>query len=280
VVVLGLASACIGVPSAALADVSRAQCVEAYERAQYTRRESKLREARQALLVCAQDACPAATRTDCVPWLAEVERTLPTITLAARDERGRDLVDATFTVDGEAQAASAAGAPITVDPGPHKVRVVLPNGRSLEEQLVAHVGEKNRLVPLVIKDPAIAAGATPGAVPPASGAAPAPERRSLVVPIALTAAGVAGLTVAVLIGQKAKSDSEDLRSSCSPRCSSSDISAVESKLLYSDIALGVGVASLAVATYFWLRPSSSPAAQATTPRFTAGARPGSLALHF
>ena len=83
-----VASAVMLSPELARADVTRAQCVEAYERAQYMRRESKLRGAREALLVCAQDSCPAATRGDCVPWLAEVERALPTIVIAARDERG------------------------------------------------------------------------------------------------------------------------------------------------------------------------------------------------
>src|SRR5262245_57907091 len=44
-------------------------CLAQHEQSQVLRRDNKLTEARAALLACAQDACPASVRADCVDWL-------------------------------------------------------------------------------------------------------------------------------------------------------------------------------------------------------------------
>ncbi|MBS2015018.1 MAG: hypothetical protein JST00_19155 [Deltaproteobacteria bacterium] len=253
------------------ADVSRAVCIDAYERAQYLRKEDKLKDAREALVKCAQDGCPAATRADCTPWLAEVERALPTIVVAVNDGDGKDVVGAKIFVDG-APYAGVEGAAIPVDPGAHAVRVEV-DGASAEESVVARVGEKLRRVVVVVRSPK--AKPPPAVVAPDARPTQASEgSRSLALPITFTALGAVGLGAAIGVGVAAKSESNDLRATCSPRCSDDQIGAVETKLLVSDIALGVGIASLAVATYFWLRPASAPASGAgssTPARISLGA---------
>jgi len=257
-IILGVALAA----PVARADASRAACVEAYERAQHLKKEDKLKEAREALVTCAQDACPAATRADCTPWLAEVERSLPTIVVAVNDAAGKDVLGAKIAIDG-APYVGVEGAAIPVDPGPHKVRVDV-GGVTMEESVVARVGEKLRRVVVTVKSPE---AATAPVVAPKPEAPPAdPSGRSYVLPMTLTAVGVVGLATAFGVGVAAKSESNDLRATCAPRCTDDQIGAVETKLLVSDIALGIGIASLAVAVYFWVRPpgSSSPASTGGT----------------
>lgn len=256
--VVAIAIAVVSASPVARADTSRAACVEAYERAQHLKKEDKLKEAREALVTCAQDACPAATRADCTPWLAEVERSLPTIVVTVNDAAGKDVLGAKIAIDG-APYNGVEGAAIPVDPGPHKVRVEV-NGITTEESVVARVGEKLRRVVLTIKAPAAAPAPAPAVVAKPEAPPADTNGRSYVLPITFTAVGVVGLATAFGVGVAAKSESNDLRATCSPRCSDDQIGAVETKLLVSDIALGVGVASLAVAVYFWLRP---PAASST-----------------
>lgn len=261
---LAIALTAVFAAPVARADSSRAACVEAYERAQHLKKEDKLKEAREALVTCAQDACPAATRADCTPWLAEVERSLPTIVVTVNDAAGKDVVGAKIAIDG-APYTGVEGAAIPVDPGPHKVRVDV-KGVTMEESVVARVGEKLRRVVITIKTPAPAPAP---AVETKPEAAPAdPTSRSYVLPITLTAVGVVGLAAAFGVGVAAKSESNDLRATCSPRCSDDQIGAVETKLLVSDIALGVGLASIAVAVYFWVRPPTSSSTGSSAPTRT------------
>jgi hypothetical protein len=267
-------------PSVARADVSRAQCVESYERAQYLRKDLKLREAREALLVCAQDACPAVTKNDCVPWLAEIDRSIPTVSVAVRDAAGRDQTSAKITLDGAPLAGAAEGLAVMVDPGSHVIGAQVEDGRSAEERIVVRAGERNRVIVLTLGGPA----APPADRGPARATEPPreePRGRSFALPIVLTAVGLAGVGGAVFFGLSAQGDEKDMRSGCAPRCPQSDIDAAESKLLYSDVALGVGVVALAAATYFWISgASSSPRASAPSVPPLLGTHHGAFAVRF
>src|SRR4051812_26138390 len=59
-------------------------CVVHHEQAQVLRRTTKLTDARAALLVCSQDVCPAAVRVDCVDWLNQVNRTIPSVVVKVK----------------------------------------------------------------------------------------------------------------------------------------------------------------------------------------------------
>jgi hypothetical protein len=268
--------AAFGTPSAR-ADVTRAQCAESYERAQYLRRETKLAAAREALLVCSQDACPAVVKNDCLPWLAEVERATPTIVVAVRDETGKDFVGAKFSIDGGPMTV-ADGRPVSLDPGPHKLRAETSDGKFAEEQVLARLGEKNRSCTLILAK---------GVAPPHPiekpitetpvEAAPDPSRT---LPLVLAGVGVVALGTSVVFGVQAKSEADDVRSRCAPHCADSDLDGTRTKLLLSDIGLGIGVIALAAATYVWLTAPSSSKASTPASTVTAGGRPGSLTIRF
>ena len=99
--------------------------------------------------------------------------------------------------------------------------------------------------------------AAEAAAPVRSTAAEAPRSRPVPVGVyVLGGLGVAGLGSFAVLGALGKADESHLSSTCSPACSSSDVQGVRGKYLGADIALGVGVASLAgAAIWYVLRPT-------------------------
>ncbi|WP_437321676.1 hypothetical protein [Sorangium sp. So ce385] len=173
-------------------------CAAAYERAQGLRRDGKLLAAREALIACSQPTCPAAAVADCGPWLAEVEKSLPTVVIAARDAHGRERLDVRVLVDGRPLAAALDGKALPVDPGPHTFRYEPASGPAVEERVLIREGEKNR--PITVTLGASSAGAPaspppPAAPTPASTAAPAPASTAAPAP-ASTAAPAPASTAA------------------------------------------------------------------------------------
>lgn len=57
------------------------------------------------------------------------------------------------------------------------------------------------------------------------------------------------LGVSLVVGLGAKSDADNLKSTCAPHCASTDVDAVRSKVIISDIAFGVGIVAAGIATY-------------------------------
>src|SRR5277367_5329759 len=121
----------------------RVACVSEHESAQLRRRDGKLRDARAALLTCSRAVCPAAIRADCGDWLAEVERSVPTVVIAARSPRG-DETAGRVLMDGAVFAKQLDGQPLEVDPGPHVFRFEIPPYEPVEQHIVIRTGEKNR----------------------------------------------------------------------------------------------------------------------------------------
>src|SRR5881396_758088 len=83
---------------AALAD-DRAECANSADQAQQLRDEGKYRRAREQLLVCARDVCPAPIKRDCLDWLTQLDNVAPTVVFAAKDGT-KDLSDVKVFVDG------------------------------------------------------------------------------------------------------------------------------------------------------------------------------------
>ncbi|WP_437312016.1 hypothetical protein [Sorangium sp. So ce388] len=156
----------------ARAQPSKRACAAAYERAQGLRRDGKLIAAREALIACSQPTCPAAAVADCGPWLAEVEKSLPSVVIAAREAGGRERLDVRVLVDGRLLAAALDGKALPVDPGPHTFRYEPAGGPAVEERVLIREGEKNRAITVVLGAPP--AGAPPSPRPPAAAGASPP----------------------------------------------------------------------------------------------------------
>jgi hypothetical protein len=235
------------------------QCIAASDQGQDARDNGNYRRARDAFAACARAACPALVRRDCAQWQAELEETWPSVIVSAKDERGDDLIDVRVFVDGDPLVTKLDGRPARVDPGEHKLRIEADGRPPVEQHLVVRAGEKNRVIEVRMGSTGEAAGgqAEHGAPPRESGSAPDAKRTSALVfgGLALVAFGTEAY-----FGLSGLSDRSTLLSQpCAQTgtCSTSTVDSIRTKFTVADIALGVGLASGALAVYLFL--SSSPA---------------------
>lgn len=231
-------------------------CLERYENGQRLRKQSKLLEARRTLQQCAQEACPAALRKDCLAWADELASEVPSIAVKAQGTDGCDRPHATFTVDGSTTRQEANGLLVELDPGPHVVRADI-DGKPVEQSIVVAARERGRIVTLTA-DPAVTScrSGAPGASspPPATGpkdaAAPSDAKEGSrplsPLSIGVGATGVVALGVGTFFliqgfGQKSDLDA------CRGACLQDDVDAMNRSFLIGDIAIGASAVALVVA---------------------------------
>jgi hypothetical protein len=236
----------------------KAQCIAASDQGQELRDNGNYRRARDAFAACARAACPALVRRDCAQWQAELEETWPSVIVSAKDERGDDLTDVRVFVDGEPLVAKLDGRPARVDPGEHKLRIEADGRPPVEQHLVVRAGEKNRVVEVHVAPAGDAAGQPEHAAPPREPGSGADAKRTS----ALVFGGLAlvAFGTEAYFGLSGMSDRNTLLSQpCAQTgtCSASTVDSIRTKFTVADIALGVGLASGALAVYLFL--SSLPA---------------------
>jgi len=137
-------------------------CVGAAERGQRARAAGKLRQARDEFLACGNESCPGLVRRDCTQWQLEVVALLPNLVLGARDANGRDLVDVSVSMDGEALVKSLDGKSVMVDPGPHTFKFETAGAKPVSSTAVIKEGEKTRVIAVVFDEiggPTLGSGA-------------------------------------------------------------------------------------------------------------------------
>ena len=191
---------------------TKAQCVAANENGQDLRRTGKLREAKAALASCVVGSCPSAVREDCAERLADVERALPSVVVAASDAAGKDLVEVHVTVDGEPLTDLLDGKAAPLDPGEHRFRFEATGLPAKDETIVLAEGEKTRRVHVVLGEPPPVAVAPPSSTP-----APPPSTRGgaqRVVGIGLLAGGAVSAGVGVVFGLLAKNTQDGALARC------------------------------------------------------------------
>jgi hypothetical protein len=260
--VLSAALLCAGPARAGDGDEKQA-CVAAFESAQSLRAKGKLRAAREALRICSRPACPGLVRDPCVRWLPEVEGSISTVRIEARDGAGNLLTGAKIRVDhGPVEEPGA----LELDPGAHLIEVEGIGETTLERSITLAGGERALLI--TVRPPA--------APTPPEAARPAPVEAEGVPPLAylLGGIGVVGLGSFGVFGLLGRSEQKDLESSCSPRCSPAQAEPVRRKYLFADISLGVGLVALGAAT--WISLSSNPTP--TTARLGVGVARGGASL--
>ncbi len=246
-------------PKAASAD-EISVCVKASEQGQQLRDEGKYKRAREQFAACTRDACPAIVRKDCTEWLTQLDQSMPSVVIGARNAAGRDLVDVKVTIDGQAFLEKLDGKPVTLDPGEHAIHYETAGAAAVDERVVIHAGEKNRALSVQL-GPAATPPPPPASAPPASATgAPAPSSSRLSPPvIVLGAVGAVALGSFAFFGVTGKGDVSDLRGSCAPNCEPSKVDAARTKLIVADISLAVGIVALGAATYLFLSGSKARA---------------------
>jgi hypothetical protein len=247
-------------------------CLEAVERGQSLRDQTKLRQARAAFLTCAADPCPAVIQHDCAQWVNDVDMRIPTVIVTATDPAGHDLVDVRVWVDGEPFASRLDGIAVPIDPGVHVFRFESANAAPLEQQAVVREAEKYQGLHVVIH-PAVR---LPPPRPPTPRPTESPTTSSIPVG-AVVAASVGAVATGFFatFGIVSLSYSHQLHSTCAPGCSSSQKDTLVGDVRATDVALGIGVAAFAVATWLYLEWRAPPAA-----RGASSAAPMPLGIRF
>lgn len=227
------------------------ECISSYESSQELRVEGKLREVRPALKRCQQSDCSRAIRKDCSTWAAEVDRSIPSLSVTVVDASGSEIKGARLLLDGA--PAALEGGVIEVNPGAHVVRAESEGKVASEERVTAVLNGKKQAVKIRLASVPTAASSSSE---PAAVSADVPRRK---VPTATwVAAGVAG--VGFLAGayffSSARSGEDDLKGrGCAPGCPASDVDVVRRDRLLTYVGLGVGVGALgAAAAFYFLRP--------------------------
>jgi hypothetical protein len=256
--------------TSAAAPPSKRECVAASESGQDLRVSGKLHDARAAFAICVSGTCPRPVREDCAQKLAEIDATMPTLVLVAKDAVGNDLAAAFASVDGESYALD--GNAVDVDPGPHHI-VFRVQHQTQVRDVVAHEGDKNRRVEVVF-------GAAPVAAPPAAIEPAAPPPRDAGggstqrwIGVGLGVGGAVGIIVGSVLSIVAKAtydhaiDSECMQKDpgqCSPQAQS-DSDTVHSLANGSTAAFIGGGALLAAGAALYFTAPGKPRSIAAAP---------------
>jgi len=248
----------------AAAPNQKAVCLAAYEDAQRLRVASKLVAAREQLRVCRADACPALVRNECEKWLGEVAESLPSVVLSARDPGGKDLIDATVSIDGAAPRG-LDGKSVDVDPGSHTFR--FQRGKDVkEERWLVRQGEHNRVIVGVLGEspspavsgPAVASGA-------AVGGQPSSQRT---IGLVVGGVGVVGLGAATVLALAANGEVNTLRETCGvgQKCTQDQVDAVAGRRTIAGVGAGLGGAALVAGVVLFLTAPGGERAAASLER--------------
>ena len=238
------------------ASYSLQACALAYENSQEHRRAGALSVARSELARCAQEDCPEFIRADCAEWSKETEVEQPTVVFAAR--RGsRNLEAVRVSIGDRTLAVQLLSQAIELDPGSYDIQFETPGSPTVVQHAVIRAGEKNQLIqaefvapPEHPADPAPTAGAPPL---PAAAQAELHSRSAgpRTLPWALLGVGAASIGAGMGLSLWGRSRETQLRDTCSPNCTSSEVQSVRTKYILGDISIGVGLASMSVAAYLF-----------------------------
>ena len=143
----------------------KAACIAASEQGQKLVDDRRLLDARKKFLECAEESCPPAVRSDCASQVEQLKKTIPTLVFRVKGDTG-DLTKADVFLDGVQISSTLDGQLVAVDPGAHKVRVVVGEGKPLEQELVVAPGEQNRTVVFDVSTKPAAATSPPPAEAP------------------------------------------------------------------------------------------------------------------
>ena len=246
----GAAAALLFVYGHASSQGTKNECVtEAYQ-GQRLRDAGDLAAARAVLRRCVAATCPAMVVNDCSTWLAQVEARIPTVVLAAHDPSGRDLLHVRVMVDDRLMATELDGISVAVNPGPHRFLFTGDSGAVGEASIIAHEGEKDRIVSATLAPAHLDAGARSHEA--------GVSRAALIV----GGVGVAAIGTFAGFGIVGESERTTLENGCATThsCSAAAVDSAQTKLIVADVSLGVGVLALASAAYLWFthRAASAP----------------------
>jgi len=238
----------------------RAACFDAATEGQSLRDAHRLVEARERFRFCAQDECPVSMKGDCAAWLAEVEKSLPSVVVSVRSETGIDLTDIVVLIDGRPVIAMLDGKSMPIDPGPHTFRFVRAGGTWIERQVVAVEGEKDLRVSIVLPAPVERAEAVHRSTA-------GPDLR-LTLAWALTGTGGAALATGAIAGLTAIVNKDAAHCDADRRCDAGPLRTATTAAAVADAGFAAGGVLTAAGVALLLlpaRPAPKESAWAVVP---------------
>ena len=266
----------------ALADVTKAQCIDANGKGQELRRDGKLSGAREQFRQCADASCPAMVRDDCTKRLDDLESAQPTIIFEAKDGAGNYLSAVKITVDGLPLAERLAGTPLSVDPGEHTFTFETAGQTAVTKKLMIQQAQKDRQETVTfgaattvttVPSPSSGPQTTAAALPSSAPTQPVTEEghglgTQKILAIVAGGIGVVGLGLGTAFGAMALSKKSDAQGACpGSQCPTHDgvskWSDATSTGNVSTIGLIVGGVGVAGAAVLWFT-ASSPSSETST----------------
>jgi hypothetical protein len=254
-------------------------CAKSVQEARQLIDAGHLRRARDAYARCAQATCGGLISQQCRSKLQQLETDVPSVIAVATDAAGAQRVDVRVSVDGELLASQIDGRSLEVDPGLHEFSFSTQQGDVSTEKVLILQGQRNRVIPVQLKQKAaapLAAETTaplhvsepaPNVTEQASAAKSlrADEARSTttravstdgapsapVLAYVVGGVGVAAVGSAFLLAHWGREDNL-LLDRCAPNCSQDSVDHVSNMYLAADITLGAGVVALGAATWLFL----------------------------
>jgi hypothetical protein len=244
------------------ASSDRVLCADSYRNAQVQRKNGALKRARESLLVCVSDRCPAVLQPDCTRWLTEVEAALPSVSFAAKDADGKDVTAVRVSIDGQPLTDTLDGKAISIDPGSHTVRFEHAGEVPIEQAIVIREGEKARVVNVSWAKSRPEAGS--------DGATSSPKKKAGIPAGTWVFGGIGVGAVATfgVLALDAMQRRSDLSKQCFGSCREEQVDSIKTQLTVADVALGAGIVSLGVSAVLLLSSGalSSEPSRASTPR--------------
>jgi hypothetical protein len=238
---------------AATAAADPLTCAQAYEKAQEERTAGRLNAAIEHLKSCIDSSCAKFIREDCVRWMDQTESALPTVVFSVRED-GRDLTNVEILCDGNLLTETLDGKALPIDPGLHHFTFNVPGLAPVGRQLLIREGERNRIIDVEFSRPHV--GSAPLSPSPSSSvktALPAPRAGTGALPYGLVGVGVLGVAGFTVFGLLGNSRQGELERTCAPNCQSGQVDSVKTKYILADTCLGVGLVSLGLATYLFVK---------------------------
>ena len=243
------------------------ECAAASEESISLRKDGKLSEAKDRLLLCADTACPAEIRDDCARHVTEVSDALPSVVFEVKDAAGNDIGGVKVSMDGALLIEHLGGASVNVNPGEHTFRFEGTDpSQAVEKKFVIREAEKSRHLAVVMASPA-----KPGS--------PLGGRKTLA--LVAGGAGVVGLGLGVTFGFVAMSSWNSAKSECGAGCPADSVaqsskSSASSQAAVSTAGIIVGGVLVAGAAVLWFTAPSGAQVQVGP---TASAQGGGLSIH-
>jgi hypothetical protein len=254
------AGAAPGAPAASQSpEDAKLACIASFEEAQRERNAGHYLASRAALIQCSEPQCGDVLASECTRMYADVESATPSVVFSAHDAaRNADRSDVAVTMNGKPLLERLDGKPLPVDPGQYELVFSAPGVASVKLPVVIRTGEKYRVINVVFPAPETPASTlrpTPAAVQVTT---PEGSPEVPVLSYVLGGVGVAGIGAFVALRLIGSSDFDKMKGDCAPGCEEADVDNLKLKYLLSNVALGVGVASLGTAIVLYAVAPNEP----------------------